>query len=51
MHDPRINTVVAIVVVALFAVGALVIIERAIMNINWMYVSIEDAEALTRTQR
>ncbi len=50
MHDPRINTVAALAIVTLFGIGALVMIERAITNINWMYVSIEEAVPLTRAQ-
>lgn len=35
MHDPRINTVAAIVVVLLFGLGAVGLIERAIARVDW----------------
>ncbi len=50
MHNTRINTIAAIAVVTLFSIGAFVMVERAITNINWMYVSIEEAVPLTRAQ-
>jgi len=50
MHDPRINTVAALAIVTLFGIGALVIIERAILNINWMYVQLDATSAPTKTQ-
>lgn len=42
MHDPRINTFAAIGIVLLFGIGALGIIERAIMRIDWAYTSVDD---------
>ena len=50
MHDPRINTLAAVAVIALFGIGALVMVERAIMQIDWALVSMDDATLLTKTQ-
>lgn len=42
MHDPRINTFAAIGIVLLFGIGALFIVERAIMRMDWTYASLDD---------
>ena len=42
MHDPRINTFAAIGIVLLFGIGALGLIERAIMRVDWAYASLDD---------
>lgn len=49
MHDPRINTFAAIGIVFLFGIGAVIMIERAIMRIDWAYTSLEDMSLVDST--
>jgi hypothetical protein len=43
MHKSRINTFAAIGVVLFFGLGAVGLIERAIMQVNWQYAVLAEA--------